>query len=51
MTAATLAAPIVARTTTTAPSFGAFVARAAAAGQLVVQPRMGFGEPRRMRAA
>lgn len=50
MTAATLAAPIVARPTTTAPSFGAFVARAAAAGQLVVQPRMGFGEPRRMRA-
>ncbi|WCD89393.1 Glutamate mutase epsilon subunit [Streptomyces xanthophaeus] len=31
-------------------SFGAFVARAAAAGQLVVQPRMGFGDPRRMRA-
>lgn len=31
-------------------SFGAFVARAAAAGQLVVQPRMGFSDPRRMRA-
>ncbi|MFD6875474.1 MULTISPECIES: methylaspartate mutase [unclassified Streptomyces] len=31
-------------------SFGGFVARAAAAGQLVVQPRMGFGDPRRMRA-
>ncbi|MFJ9342977.1 methylaspartate mutase [Streptomyces sp. NPDC101733] len=30
-------------------SFGGFVARAAAAGQLVVQPRMGFGDPRRMR--
>ncbi|WP_411107201.1 methylaspartate mutase [Streptomyces sp. cmx-4-9] len=33
-----------------APSFGSFVARAAAAGQLVVQPRMGFSDPRRMRA-
>ncbi|MFI5620499.1 methylaspartate mutase [Streptomyces sp. NPDC051567] len=32
-----------------APSFGAFVARAAEAGQLVVQPRMGFGDPGRMR--
>lgn len=32
-----------------APSFGQFVAAAAAAGQLVVQPRMGFGDPRRMR--
>ncbi|MET9609957.1 methylaspartate mutase [Streptomyces sp. NPDC006512] len=31
-------------------SFGGFVARAAAAGRLVVQPRMGFGDPRRMRA-
>lgn len=34
---------------TAAPSFGGFVARAAAAGQLVVQPRMGFSDPRRMR--
>ncbi|MFJ5548057.1 methylaspartate mutase [Streptomyces sp. NPDC093225] len=32
-----------------APSFGAFVAAAAAAGRLVVQPRMGFSDPRRMR--
>ncbi|MEU6062288.1 amino acid--tRNA ligase-related protein [Streptomyces sp. NPDC047097] len=30
-------------------SFGAFVARCAAAGQLVVQPRMGFADPERMR--
>lgn len=30
-------------------SFGAFVADAAAAGRLVVQPRMGFGDPHRMR--
>ncbi|MFB8249191.1 amino acid--tRNA ligase-related protein [Streptomyces sp. NPDC055952] len=30
-------------------SFGEFVAAAAAAGRLVVQPRMGFGDPRRMR--
>ncbi|GAA1267248.1 methylaspartate mutase [Sphaerisporangium rubeum] len=30
--------------------FGDFVARAAAAGELVVQPRMGFGAPRDMRA-
>ncbi|BFU45418.1 methylaspartate mutase [Krasilnikovia sp. MM14-A1004] len=29
--------------------FGAFVARARAAGRLVVQPRMGMGDPRRMR--
>lgn len=29
--------------------FGAFVADAAAAGRLVVQPRMGFGDPRAMR--
>lgn len=33
-----------------ARSFGRFVADAAAAGQLVVQPRMGFGDPVRMRA-
>ncbi|MGW9447633.1 methylaspartate mutase [Streptomyces sp. NPDC055632] len=33
-----------------APSFGAFVAASAAAGRLVVQPRMGFGDPGRMRA-
>ncbi|MFC4036162.1 methylaspartate mutase [Streptomyces polygonati] len=32
-----------------AASFGGFVAAAAAAGQLVVQPRMGFGQPHRMR--
>ncbi|WP_282698243.1 methylaspartate mutase [Streptomyces sp. CC208A] len=32
-----------------APSFGAFVAASAAAGRLVVQPRMGFGDPRLMR--
>ncbi|MEV4948949.1 methylaspartate mutase [Streptomyces sp. NPDC053755] len=31
-------------------SFGGFVARAAAAGRLVVQPRMGFADPGRMRA-
>jgi methylaspartate mutase epsilon subunit len=31
-------------------SFGAFVIAAAAAGRLVVQPRMGFSDPRRMRA-
>ncbi|MGW7052595.1 methylaspartate mutase [Streptomyces sp. NPDC054887] len=31
-------------------SFGGFVARAAAAGRLVVQPRMGFADPKRMRA-
>ena len=34
---------------TAAPSFGAFVADAAATGQLVVQPRMGFSDPDRMR--
>ncbi|NJP68446.1 hypothetical protein HCJ92_19645 [Streptomyces sp. ventii] len=33
----------------TAPSFGAFVAAAAAAGSLVVQPRMGFSDPAEMR--
>ncbi|HEX4702809.1 MAG TPA: methylaspartate mutase [Pseudonocardiaceae bacterium] len=32
------------------PSFGAFVNAAAAAGTLVVQPRMGFGDPDQMRA-
>ncbi|MFI5986947.1 methylaspartate mutase [Streptomyces sp. NPDC051555] len=32
-----------------APSFGSFVADAAAAGALVVQPRMGFSDPARMR--
>ncbi|WP_079149035.1 methylaspartate mutase [Streptomyces agglomeratus] len=31
-------------------SFGGFVARASAAGRLVVQPRMGFADPKRMRA-
>ncbi|WP_432061482.1 methylaspartate mutase [Streptomyces sp. S1] len=31
-------------------SFGAFVAGSAAAGRLVVQPRMGFGDPGLMRA-
>ncbi|MER7763033.1 methylaspartate mutase [Streptomyces sp. NPDC097619] len=31
------------------PSFGGFVAAAAAAGRLVVQPRMGFGDPALMR--
>ncbi|WP_093489508.1 MULTISPECIES: methylaspartate mutase [unclassified Streptomyces] len=41
--------------TTTGPGprvgdFGAFVRRAHQAGQLVVQPRMGFGEPATMRA-
>ncbi|MFF5427917.1 MULTISPECIES: methylaspartate mutase [unclassified Streptomyces] len=35
---------------TTPPSFGAFVAASAAAGRLVVQPRMGFGDPGLMRA-
>ncbi|MET7703685.1 methylaspartate mutase [Streptomyces sp. NPDC005485] len=30
--------------------FGAFVRRAGAAGRLVVQPRMGFGDPQQMRA-
>ncbi|MEU1671065.1 methylaspartate mutase [Streptomyces roseifaciens] len=30
--------------------FGDFVARSRAAGRLVVQPRMGFGDPRAMRA-
>jgi methylaspartate mutase epsilon subunit len=30
--------------------FGAFVRRAGAAGHLVVQPRMGFGDPQQMRA-
>ncbi|MFF1560562.1 methylaspartate mutase [Streptomyces sp. NPDC058279] len=54
MTAATLAAPNVARLFPTVPaggtaSFGAFVGACAAAGQLVVQPRMGFSDPRRMR--
>uniref|UniRef100_UPI000A3A0410 methylaspartate mutase n=1 Tax=Streptomyces sp. NRRL B-24572 TaxID=1962156 RepID=UPI000A3A0410 len=33
-----------------APDFGRFVAASAAAGRLVVQPRMGFGDPGRMRA-
>ncbi|MFJ6104796.1 methylaspartate mutase [Streptomyces sp. NPDC092359] len=32
-----------------APSFGAFVAAAAADGRLVVQPRMGFSDPAAMR--
>lgn len=32
------------------PSFGEFVNRARAAGRLVVQPRMGFSDPERMRA-
>ncbi|MFB0633186.1 methylaspartate mutase [Streptomyces sp. AB3(2024)] len=47
---ATLLAPSAAREPA-APdtSFGGFVARAAASGQLVVQPRMGFGDPERMR--
>lgn len=47
---ATLLAPSAAREPA-APdtSFGGFVARAAASGQLVVQPRMGFGDPHRMR--
>lgn len=31
-------------------SFGGFVARSRAAGRLVVQPRMGFGDPDRMRS-
>ncbi|MEU1280734.1 methylaspartate mutase [Streptomyces sp. NPDC005805] len=31
-------------------SFGGFVAAATAAGRLVVQPRMGFGDPGRMRS-
>ena len=37
------------RAVTAAASFGAFVADAAATGQLVVQPRMGFSDPYRMR--
>ncbi|MFD3696358.1 methylaspartate mutase [Streptomyces sp. NPDC058646] len=54
MTAATLrAAPAAVAAgdgaAAAAPSFGGFVARAAAAGRLVVQPRMGFSDPRRMR--
>ncbi|MBY8882687.1 methylaspartate mutase [Actinacidiphila acidipaludis] len=36
--------------TAPAPSLGRYVAAAAAAGGLVVQPRMGFGDPRHMRA-
>ncbi|MFF7776874.1 methylaspartate mutase [Streptomyces tanashiensis] len=32
------------------PDFGGFVAASTAAGRLVVQPRMGFGDPERMRA-
>ncbi|KOX35916.1 MULTISPECIES: methylaspartate mutase [unclassified Streptomyces] len=36
--------------TAVARSFGAFVAASAAAGRLVVQPRMGFGDPVLMRA-
>ncbi|MFG2622694.1 methylaspartate mutase [Streptomyces sp. NPDC048507] len=49
---ATLLAPAAAPPEPAAPatSFGGFVARAAAGGQLVVQPRMGFSDPRRMRA-
>ncbi|MFF4173834.1 methylaspartate mutase [Streptomyces sp. NPDC001744] len=35
--------------TASVPSFGTFVANSAAAGRLVVQPRMGFGDPGRMR--
>ncbi|MFL6125211.1 methylaspartate mutase [Actinophytocola sp.] len=34
----------------TSPSFGDFVADARRAGRLVVQPRMGFGDPATMRA-
>ncbi|WP_330261293.1 methylaspartate mutase [Streptomyces sp. NBC_00539] len=50
MTAATLAAPHVAAPSPAgAAGFGAFVGACAAAGQLVVQPRMGFSDPRRMR--
>ncbi|MFE4632807.1 methylaspartate mutase [Streptomyces sp. NPDC056773] len=44
------AAPEPAAPSVSAASFGAFVAGAAACGQLVVQPRMGFGDPHRMRA-
>lgn len=36
--------------TAPAPDFGGFVAESRAAGRLVVQPRMGFGDPARMRA-
>ncbi|MFK0227099.1 methylaspartate mutase [Streptomyces sp. NPDC090303] len=36
--------------TARAPDFGAFVAASSAAGRLVVQPRMGFGDPGSMRA-
>ncbi|MEU7064505.1 methylaspartate mutase [Streptomyces sp. NPDC046161] len=50
MTAATLAAPDVAAPSfAAAAGFGAFVGACAAAGQLVVQPRMGFSDPHRMR--
>ncbi|MFH8838550.1 methylaspartate mutase [Streptomyces sp. NPDC017868] len=35
--------------TAPAPDFGGFVAASTAAGRLVVQPRMGFGDPGRMR--
>ncbi|MFC8365103.1 methylaspartate mutase [Streptomyces griseorubiginosus] len=38
-----------ARSHAVASPFGQFVARAAAGGHLVVQPRMGFGDPARMR--
>ncbi|MFE9311711.1 methylaspartate mutase [Streptomyces sp. NPDC006706] len=38
------------RSAHTQPGFGAFVRARAQAGALVVQPRMGFGDPERMRA-
>ncbi|HEU5265784.1 MAG TPA: hypothetical protein VFU35_03745, partial [Jatrophihabitans sp.] len=37
-------------TSTLAPSFGAVVGAAQRAGRLVVQPRMGMGDPAQMRA-
>ncbi|MFJ7159479.1 methylaspartate mutase [Streptomyces sp. NPDC101118] len=52
MTAGTLTAPAPAAGAgpLEAPSFGGFVAAAAAGGRLVVQPRMGFSDPALMRA-
>ncbi|MDB1085978.1 hypothetical protein PJ985_00040 [Streptomyces sp. ACA25] len=48
---ATMTAPAAAAPAGPAPvpSFGRFVAEAADAGRLVVQPRMGYSDPRRMR--
>ncbi|MFJ5157259.1 methylaspartate mutase [Streptomyces sp. NPDC088353] len=45
-----MTAPVPRRSAHTQPGFGAFVRARAQAGALVVQPRMGFGDPERMRA-